>query len=286
MEKQESNLVSLVERYHSEEKCRNYLEALRWPDGVICPRCDTRSISRIRKRGQYDCNCCRYQFSVTSGTLFHDSHLPIWKWFATAYLMIESRKGISANQVRRAIGVSYKTAWYLCHRIRAAVAAEELKKWSRVVTANTNRDDGNASVVVCPTQRGGRAILQLVDGTAHTPLHRFVLEIAVTDSGTNYPGVQPAHRLKVAQKARRRMIERRNQKRSRNNTNFESDREIWSLLKRSIFGSYHKLSTKHLDAYFNDFEWRYHNRENPSIFRDLMLKLVTTRSLPYQKLIH
>src|SRR6266850_4875466 len=102
--KQEINLVALVERFGSDDKCREYLEQLRWPEGVVCPRCGCKSISTIEDRHQYDCNSCRYQFSVTAGTILHDSHLPLWKWFLTAYAMIESKKGVSANQIKRTIG--------------------------------------------------------------------------------------------------------------------------------------------------------------------------------------
>ena len=115
------DLAKLFERFHGEDKCRECLENLRWPDGVECPRCQSKSVSHMYKRGQFDCNSCRYKFSVKAGTIFHDSHLPLWKWFATIFMMAESKKGISANQVKRMMGVSYKTAWYLCHRIRAAM---------------------------------------------------------------------------------------------------------------------------------------------------------------------
>src|SRR5919201_6716907 len=109
------NLVDLCEQYHSEDRCRAYLEELRWPDGVVCPRCEGTTISRIQKRHQFDCDSCRYQFSVKAGTLFHDSHLPLWKWFMATYLICESKKGLSANQLKRTLNVAYKTAWYLCH---------------------------------------------------------------------------------------------------------------------------------------------------------------------------
>src|SRR5688572_701999 len=115
------NLVSLIDRFHSDDAAREFLEKLRWPDGIVCPRCGGKTISRIVKRDQFDCDSCRYQFSVTAGTIFHDSKLPLWKWFLAAYIMSESKKGVSANQMKRMIGVSYKTAWYLCHRIRAAM---------------------------------------------------------------------------------------------------------------------------------------------------------------------
>nr|MBA2408776.1 transposase [Gammaproteobacteria bacterium] len=111
--KPEINLVKLIERFGSEEKCRNYIKHLRWPVKITCPRCEGTTISTIAKRNQFDCDSCRYQFSVTAGSIFHDSHLPLWKWFLTTYMIIESRKGVSANQVKRTLGVSYKTAWYL-----------------------------------------------------------------------------------------------------------------------------------------------------------------------------
>jgi transposase-like protein len=120
-------VTQLVSRFGSESKCRAYLEQLRWPDGVRCPRCEaSRGISRIETRGQFDCDACGYQFSVRVGTVLQASHLPLWKWFLAVYLMGESDGGVSAEQLGRTLGVSHKTAWYLCHRIRAAMKGEAL----------------------------------------------------------------------------------------------------------------------------------------------------------------
>src|SRR5712691_6724715 len=122
------NLVRLIDQFGSEDRCRDYLKQLRWPDGPECVKCGSRSLSWISTRRQFDCNSCRARFSVTAGTVFHDSHLPLWKWFLATYMMCESKKGISANQLKRTLGVSYKTAWYLCHRIRSAMAEAEPRK--------------------------------------------------------------------------------------------------------------------------------------------------------------
>jgi transposase-like protein len=119
------DLASLVSQFGSEEKARTYLEQLRWPDGVRCPRCDaSKGISRIESRGQFDCDSCGYQFSVRVGTIFHSSHLPLWKWLLAVYVICESRQGVSANRLKEMLGVSYKTAWYLSHRIRTAMRDE------------------------------------------------------------------------------------------------------------------------------------------------------------------
>src|SRR5271168_2928447 len=117
----ELDLCTLIEDFGDETKCRAYIERLRWPHGITCPSCKSDKISRIINRHQFDCDACRYQFSATAGTIFHDTHLPLWKWFLATYLLCESRKGMSANQMKRILKVSYKTAWYLCHRIRAAM---------------------------------------------------------------------------------------------------------------------------------------------------------------------
>src|SRR5204863_8318990 len=105
-----------------EDKYREYLQQLRWPNGQLCERCKGKAVCNVTKRHQYDCNACRYQFSVTSGTIMHDSHLPLWKWYLAVYMMTESKKGVSALQIKRTLAVAYKTAWYLCHRIRAAMS--------------------------------------------------------------------------------------------------------------------------------------------------------------------
>src|SRR5437660_476216 len=118
---QDMDLMKLFEQFGTEEKCRAMLEQLRWPNGVRCLRCKSEKVSRIRNRNQFVCDSCDYHFSVTVGTIFHDSHLPLPKWFAAVYLICEAKKGVSALQLKRTLKVAYKTAWYLCHRIREAV---------------------------------------------------------------------------------------------------------------------------------------------------------------------
>ena len=202
--KQEVNLINLVERYHDEDNCRAYLEELRWPDGVICPRCQSKSISRVEKLHIFDCNSCRYQFSVTSGTIFHDSHLPLWKWFATMYLMIESKKGISANQVKRTIGVSYKTAWYLCHRIRSAMSdgtpnlLKGIVEVDETLVGGKRKNvghgfKGNKTIVIGASQRGGETRLQVIDSVDRKALHQFIKENIAPDTEAIYTDEWPAY---------------------------------------------------------------------------------------------
>jgi transposase-like protein/IS1 family transposase len=292
--KQEINLINLIERYHNEDKCRDYLEELRWPNGVACPRCGSTSISRVQKPRVFDCNDCRYQFSVTSNTVLHDTHLPLWKWFATAYLMIESKKGISANQVKRTIGVSYKTAWYLCHRIRAAIP--ERNRLNGIVEVDEtfvggkaegkgHGYKGNKTVVVGTIQRGGKAVLQVVDDRGRQTLHSFIRNSTKPDTEAIYTDEWPPYRGIGDKDTRHETVNHSKEEWVNGNVHTNTVEGVWSLLKRSIVGSYHKLSTKHLDAYLDELEWRFNNRGNPYLFRDTIKKLIEATNLPYEKLV-
>src|SRR5260370_38920461 len=114
------NLATLVNRYGTSEKCLELLFRLRWPNGPHCPRCNDSAVELETDKQLFYCKRCDYQFTVTAGTIFNDSHLPLEKWFMTTLLLCEAKKGISACQIQRTLGISYKTAWNLSHRIRTA----------------------------------------------------------------------------------------------------------------------------------------------------------------------
>jgi transposase-like protein len=109
----------------TEDRCRRYLAELRWPDGVCCPQCGARPPTEIPARRRFYCRRCRHFFSVTSGTVFHRSHLPIWKWFVAIELLLDSDEGLTANHLWSLLGGSYKTAWFAEHRIRAALCTAQ-----------------------------------------------------------------------------------------------------------------------------------------------------------------
>jgi len=147
------NLCSLIEQFGSENKCREHLlEVLRWPDTIVCRPCKSIHISKIVKRRQFDCDKCRYRFSFTAGTVFNDSHLPLWKWFLCVYLLFESKKGMSANQLKRVLGIPYKTAWHLCHRVRAAMKEVNPDPLGGTVEIDETLVGGRTSGRHCKTQ--------------------------------------------------------------------------------------------------------------------------------------
>ena len=182
------NLLSLLDQFNCDERCRRHLEILRWPDGVSCTRCGDTSISEIKGRGQWNCHGCGYHFSVTSGTIMHDSHLPLRKWFAAIYIMCKSRKGVSARQLWRMLGIgSYKTAWYLCHRIREAMGNDRLTGPTLIGVVEVDETyiggkrkgrgrgyKGNKTIVAGAIERGGNIRLARIPDVRKKTLHNFI----------------------------------------------------------------------------------------------------------------
>jgi transposase-like protein len=292
------DLLSVVNRYGTDDQCRDYLTQLRWPDGITCPDCNSDKVSRIVKRNQYDCDECRYQFSVTSLTIFHDTHLPLTKWFYATYLMCESRKGMSANQLKRMLRVSYKTAWYLCHRIRAAMAEagkppklggtveiDETYVGGKARMANKNT---NKEVVIGIRQRGGDLrFFHAKDATSGT-LARYIKEnvsgdvdVIVTDEWAAYPKAMMDAGFRGD---KHETINHSSKVYVRGDIHTNTVESAFSLLKRGIVGTWHKISAKHLTAYLDEMTWRFNNRKNPYLFRDTMLKLIHSKNLEYKQL--
>jgi transposase-like protein len=263
---QEINLLELLESSSNEEKCRAYLEGLRWPDGVRCPRCGSDKISRIKTRDQLDCDSCRYRFSVTAGTIFHDTHLPLWKWFVAVYFIVEAERNVSVTQIKRTIGVSYKTAWYLCHRIREAL---------REVDTHLLMSMIEAAGTVFGGETEGK-------GRGYWGSETHVRTDADTEAlSTSEWLAQP--------ETGNRDTERQTGKHQEKGWGAEGEGDassmdyIWSLSQSGI-GIAHQLSDKHLNALLNVLTFYLKRHENPYMFRDAMCKLLVASNLPYKEL--
>lgn len=291
--------MALMDNFGTDDHCRNVLEELRWPNGPRCPRCESDKLSRMYERDQFDCDGCGYQFSVMAGTIFHDTHLPLRKWFMATFLICESKKGMSANQLKRMLGVSYKTAWYLCHRIRAAMGdARTQAPLNGTVEADETWVGGkrrhvgqgyieNKTQVLGVMERGGEVRLSVyerghrADGAT---LHAFIKSVVAdeapaiyTDENPGYAGIGDNDTIHAA-------VNHAVEEWVRGEVHTNTAESVWSLLKRSIIGSYHQLSTKHLDAYLGELEWRFNNRDNLYLFRDTLTRLLTSDNLTYKKL--
>ena len=271
---------------------------LRWPgtDGApVCPACGCLDIYDLTTRRRFKCAACHHQFSVTSGTIMHDSHLPLRKWFIAIFLMVQSKKGMSALQLKRTLGVAYKTAWYLCHRIREAMGNDPLtgptlvgvveadETWIGGKTKGKGHGyRGNKMVVAGAIQRGGQVRIERIPNIKKATLHDFIdrtvaddAEAVYTDELKSYLGIDFPHET-VNHSAEEWVV---------GDVHTNSIESVWSLFKRSIVGAFHKMSVKHTDRYLEELEWRFNNRDNPHIFRDTLERIVRTDPLTYDRLV-
>lgn len=292
------DLPTMIERYGTEEKCRGFLEELRWPHGVECPRCFTRDAVAIKNRPQWRCRSCDYRFSVTVGTVFADSHLPLWKWFLAAYLVIESTKGISAKQLQRTLGVTYKTAWYLGHRIRHAMEEDSPVPLKGVVEIDEtfvggySPDKGQGPhasklMLMGAVERGGAIRIKVQsrpDRKTRAAYHDFGVTVS-GDAEAIYTDGEKAWGDLSDHNTTHQTVSHAQEEWVRADVHTNTVEGVWSLLKRSIAGSYHQLSAKHLPAYLDEIAFRFNNRDNPYLFRDTLLRLLDRETLRLNELM-
>jgi transposase-like protein len=299
--KSHMDLGRVMEQFGTEDKCHAYLEAMRWPQGVRCLRCGGSSISRIETRRLFECNdeSCRYQFSVRVGTIFDRSHLPLWKWFMAIYLVGESKKGISAKQLERMLGVAYRTAWFLGHRIRAAMEDDAPVPLTGIVEIDEtfiggrSRETGQGPhadkvMVLGAIQRGGDVRLKVQGGPnrkKREELHRFISETVADEASAIHTDAAKAWGDLSDHNTAHHKVNHSDEEWVRGIVHTNTVEGVWSLLKRSIVGTYHQLSAKHLPAYRDEVAFRFNNRENPWLFRDTVLRLLDEEPLRYKKLV-
>ncbi|MDE2872108.1 MAG: IS1595 family transposase [Gemmatimonadota bacterium] len=290
------NLMTLMDRFNCDQKCRDTLEAIRWPNGVACVRCGSMAVTEIASRHQFRCTDCRYRFSVTAGTIMHRSHLPLRKWFVAICLMCQSKKGVSANQLKRMLGVQYKTAWHLCHRIREAMGNDPFTGPTLVGIVEVDetmiggkakgenwRD--NKQWVAGAVERGGRIRLERISDIKRGTIHDFVRRTVQDEAEAIYTDELASHMGLDTDTRRHESVNHSADEWVVGDVHTNSVEGVWSLFKRSIVGSFHKMSVKHMDRYLEELEWRFNNRNNPYIFRDALRRIVDTRPLEYRRLI-
>ena len=228
----------------------------------------------------------------------HDSHLPLRKWFAAIYLMCESKKGISANQMMRTLGIgSYRTAWYLCHRIREAMGNDPFTGPTLVGVVEVDETlvggkkrnrgrgyKGNKVWVAGAIQRGGQIRLERIPNVKRRTLHNFIAhtvkdeaEAIYTDDLKSYLGIADDN-------TRHETVNHSDYEWAIGDVHTNNIENVWSLFKRSLVGTFHKMSKKHMDRYLEELEWRHNNRDNPRIFPDTLRRIVNTGNLTYRTL--
>jgi transposase-like protein len=292
------SLHQVKTQYATDEACKTYLKALRWPDGVKCPRCGNEKVYELKARPFHwlckakDCGGKNgYRFSVISKTVFENTNYPLKTWFEVIYLMTQSKKGISALQIHRQIGTGdYRTAWYMCHRIRAAMQDGDVTKMLggnggavEVDETYMGGKEGNKHFakrvkgrgtagkipVIGAIARKGNVVCQMIENTDTATLDSFVrktvdkkVSLVATDEHSGYRLLDKDYKHESVKHGQGEYV--RGQIHTSNIDSF------WSLLKRGVMGTYHHMSKKYLPLYLNEFSYRHNNRQNPAIFRDVI----------------
>jgi transposase-like protein len=293
------NLVDLNSQYSEESECRELLKRLRWPNGISCPRCSATTISTLAAQQKYECSKCEYQFTVTSGSVFHDSHLPLEKWFLATYILTESRKGMSANQLKRMLGVSYKTAWYLCHRIRAAMVETNRPKLSGTVEMDETYIGGvkrggrgphasEKEIVIGIRKRDGELRFFHTKDTKSATLAQYIREnisedvsVIITDDWVGYPRAMMNAGMHGSQ---HKTVNHSGHVYVMGNVHTNTVESAFSLLKRGIMGTWHRISAKYLAAYLEEMTFRFNRRKRSDLFIDTLRHMITAPVLTYEKL--
>lgn len=276
--------TNLNAKYFSDDtKAREYLESIRWPKGAVCPHCGSNDKhyaleGKSHRPGLWKCSACREQFSVTVGTVFERSKIPLSKWLLAAYLLCSSKKGISAHQLHRTLGVTYKTAWFLAHRIRHAmsdqggglmgsgggtVEADETyvgRKQGRKVKSGV----GHKHTVFSLVERGGKVRSTHISGKVFDGIKASLKAnvspdaVLMTDDARMYKKI-------AKQFADHQVVNHSTGEYVRGNSYTNTIEGFFSVFKRGMVGTYQHCSGDHLHRYLSEFDFRYNHRASLEI---------------------
>jgi transposase-like protein len=272
-----------------EDACKAYLKARRWPKGVTCPRCGNPAVYDLPSRKwHWQCEKCAkdgYRFSVIAGTIFENTNKPLRDWFKVAHLMLTSKKGMSSRQIGRYMGFgSVKTAWLMGHKIRTALVERDMDKLGGIVEVDetyvggkdTNRHwdkkhhiGGRSTVdkipVVGAVKRKGNVVARVLNTVDRTQLEIFIrqtvsskVSLLCTDAFSGYNRIKKEFPHGV--------VDHNIGQHVIGAVHTNTIEGFWSILKRGIMGSFHKVSRKYLPLYVAEFQFRYNNRHNADIF--------------------
>lgn len=277
--------------FPDEQACGEYLVKRRWPDRVCCPRCGNVKVFPVKtmtlKWQCYECETVKgagYRFSHIAGTIFENTNKPLRQWFRVVHLMLTSKKGISALQIQRHLGFgSYETAHSMCHKIRAALIEPETKLGGIVEVDETfvggkaknrhwDKRDGKPgptasgkTIVAGAVRRKGNVIARVIDNVRASTLVAFVNEavsekvsLLCTDQWIGYTGLDKTYPHATVDHAKRQYVV--------GAVHTQTIEGFWSIFKRGVVGSFHKVSAKYMPLYVAEFQLRYNNRFNSDIF--------------------
>lgn len=293
------NLLQLFTKFQDNQRAIEYLEQIRWRDGVICVYCNSNKTCRHKEQNKtrWQCWNCKKSFSVTVGTIFHHSHVPLKKWFILIALMLNAKKGLSSLQASRDLGIPQVTTWSMMHRIRKAMATDQSELLKGIVEMDecyiggkprkeNKKDDADKSnprgrgtkkeAVVGAVERNGNVKVEQVSKMMLNAkgLFAFVRKnmditetLLVTDEYTGYSKINN----KIAHYSINHSKEY-----VKGDIHTNTIESFWAILKRGIIGQFHKVSKKYLQKYLDEFEYRYNRRDQKikDVFNNLLMRAI------------
>ncbi len=276
--------------FPDEDACKTYLQARRWPHGIRCPRCGNPELydASSYKPFHWQCRACApdgYRFSILVGTIFENTNKPLRDWYRVIHLMLTSKKGMSARQLYRYMGFgSLKTAWYMCHRVRVALIERDMDKLGGIVevdetyiggkdknrhwdkkSGSRGRGDTLKTTVIGAVKRKGNVVARVIENTARETLEAFVREAVSTKVSLLCTDDYAGYR-RLGFKYRHGIIDHSNGHHVIGAVHTNTIEGFWSIIKRGVVGTFHKVSKKYLPLYVAEFQFRYNNRMNADIF--------------------
>jgi DNA-directed RNA polymerase subunit RPC12/RpoP/transposase-like protein len=318
------NLIDVAKQFATPEACNDFLESMRWPDGVECVHCNGKRVSKYVKQAStrtrknpktgaletkavparilYICLDCKKQFSVTEGTIFNDTHLSLEKWYMATALMVNAKKGVSAKQLQRDLGTAYKTAWYLSHRIRKAmglieladeeplsgtVEIDETYMGSKKYDARRKRARWDKEPVFGMVERNGRArTYHMPKVTLDNIVDRIKDNVSINaDAIYSDDGQSYGTVPGCIKNHNHQKVNHSAKEWVRGDVHTGTIDGYWGLLKRGVIGTYHQISVKHLNRYLSEFQFKWNHRKAQDIFVLVIMALVIGSRLKYDDLI-
>lgn len=293
-----TTLMGFERQFATEDACREYLAGVRWPGGFVCPQCESQTAWRM-SRGLWLCRACRHQTSVTAGTVFQDSHVPLTVWFRAMWQMTSQKHGISALGLQRVLGLgSYRTAWALLHKLRRAMVRPGREQLSGVVEVDEaywggeepgmigRKTEAKALIAVAAEERGrglGRIRLRRIATADRRCLHGFIGETVEPGSTIRTDGLNAY--LELTGYTHDRHVQRQQ---PAGVHLLPRVHRVISLLKRWLLGTHQgAISHAYLDDYLNEFTFRFNRRTSRSrgkLFYRLAQQAVATDPVPIQAL--
>lgn len=284
-------LQETIKHFSDETVCINFIASLRWADGVaVCPRCENTSTSFLSTRNVWKCKACKKQFSVKVGTIFEGSNISLDKWICGIWLIVNAKNGISSYEIHRAIGITQKSAWFMMHRIRAAMQNGSFEKFSGEVEVDETFIGGKAknmhsakrkaiiqgrgsvgkTAVMGLLERKGRVLAKVIERTDRETLHNEVKSNVksgsnlFTDEWRSYRGLDEQYVHQVINHGVEYV---------RDNVHTNGIENFWALLKRTIKGTYVSVEPFHLGRYLDEQVFRFNERKTND--KDRFVKAVS-----------